>query len=182
MLRRHARQSAALALVVCFLAVAPVVAQERTIETALFRLELPKGWKTDGQSTPRRVRGPNSEVMLITIAMPDPAGVNANWMAETKEVERFWREGIRRSLVTGVAQKKGMKQTEPFTERTLKGLPCYTAKSQDDQRGIFLSGYGLIGRRGVVVLITVEGSLKDRPTGEAAAERVLKNIVWKRQN
>jgi hypothetical protein len=167
-----------LAIVIGSLAAVPVLSDERAIETAVFRLELPRGWKGGGQGTPLRLRGPNSEVMLVTVAMPGAAGVDAR-IAKSQQFVGFWRDGIRKALVGGVLEKPGMKTVDPFTERKLQALPYFKARAQDEVHGIFLSGYGLIGRGGVVFLVTVEGRLKDKAGAEAAAERMLKGIVWK---
>ena len=178
--RRSIRLALALPLVIVIssLAAVPVLSDEHAIETAAFRLELPRGWKGGGQGTPLRLRGPNSEVMLVTIATPDAAGVDAR-VAKSQQFVGFWREGIRKALVGGVLEKPGMKTVEPLTERKLQALPFFRARAQDEVRGIFLSGYGLIGRGGAVFLVTVEGRLKDKAGAEAAAERMLEGIVWK---
>jgi hypothetical protein len=177
---RLVQHSALLVLVVSTAVAAPVLADDRVMETPIFRLELPLGWKTEGQGTPLRARGPNSEVLLISVAIPDPRDTNAGRMADTRQMASFWKEGIRRSLVGAISQP-GMKQTEPFTERVSQGLALFTAKSQDEQRGSFLSCYGLIGHAGAVFIITVEGWLKNKPTAEVAVEEMIKTIVWKRQ-
>ena len=180
MIRRLVHHSVLL-LVVSIAVAAPAAADDSVMETSIFRLELPSGWKTEGRSTPLRVRGPNSEVLLISVAMPAPGDTNAARMSDTKQMAQFWKEGIRRSLA-GATSQQGMKQTEPFAERVMQGLPLFTAKSQDDERGSFLSCYGLVGHGGAVFIITVEGWLKNKATAETAVEGMLKNIVWKRQS
>ena len=90
------------------------------------------------------------------------------------------RERIRQFLV-GATSQQVMKPIEPFIERAVQGLPIFTAKSQDEQRGSFLSCYGLVGRAGTVFIITVEGWLRNKSTAEAAVEGMIKNIVWKRR-
>jgi len=180
MLRRFALHTALLILVFSIGATAPVLAVDSVMETSIFRLELPAGWKEEGRSTPLRVRGPNSEVLLISVAMPAPGDANVDRMIDTKQMVQFWKEKIRTSLV-GATSQQGMKPTEPFTERAVQGLPLFTAKSQDEQRGSFLSCYGLVGRGGTVFIITVEGWLRNKSTAEAAVEGMIKNIVWKRR-
>ena len=64
----------------------------------------------------------------------------------------------------------------------MQGLPFFIAKSEDDQRGSFLSCYGLVGRGGAVFIITVEGWLRNKSTAEAAVESMIKNIVWKERS
>src|SRR5215475_7394567 len=148
MFRRLALYSA-FVLVISVVTAAPAPPDDSVLETSVFRLELPRGWNKEGQSTPIRARGPNSEVLLISVAMPAPSDGNANRMADTKVMTDFWREGIRKALVGAISQQ-GMKTTEPFTEKSMQGLPFFTAKSRDEQRGSFLSCYGLIGRGGAV--------------------------------
>jgi len=167
-------------LVIFVTAAAPVAAEDSALETSVFRLQLPNGWNKEGQSTPLRARGPNSEVLLISVAMPAPGDSNAGKMAGTSTMTDFWKEAIRKALVGAISQQ-GMKTTEPFTEKSMQGLPFFTAKSENEQRGSFLSCYGLIGRGGAVFMVTVEGWLKDKATAEAAVEGMFKSIVWKRK-
>jgi len=117
---------------------------------------------------------------LISVAMPAPGDSNAGKMAGTSTMTDFWKEAIRKALVGAISQQ-GMKTTEPFTEKSMQGLPFFTAKSENEQRGSFLSCYGLIGRGGAVFMVTVEGWLKDKATAEAAVEGMFKSIVWKRK-
>ena len=181
MLRQLALHSVLLILVLAIAALAPLMAEDNLVETPIFRLEFPPGWKREGESTPLKVRGPNSEVLLMSIAMPAPGDRNGSRLVGTKQMAQFWKETIRRALV-GATSQQGMKQTEPFAERVMQGLPLFTAKSQDDERGSFLSCYGLVGHGGAVFIITVEGWLKNKATAETAVEGMLKNIVWKRQS
>ena len=167
-------------LMISIAVAAPVAAQDNALETSVFRLELPRGWNKEGESTPVRARGPNSEVLLISVAVPAPGDSNASKMADTKPMTDFWKEGIRKALVAATSQQ-GMKTTEPFTETSMQGFPFFTAKSENEQRGSFLSCYGLIGRGGAVFMVTVEGWLKNKSTAEAAVEGMFKSIVWKRK-
>src|SRR5262249_60156881 len=108
-------------------------AEDSALETWVFRLQLPNGWNKEGPSTPLRARGPNSEVLLISVAMPAPGDSNAGKMAGTSTMTDFWKEAIRKALVGAISQQ-GMKTTEPFTEKSMQGLPFFTAKSENDHR------------------------------------------------
>ena len=163
---------------ISFATAAPVPADDSVLETSIFRLELPRGWNKEDGGPPLRARGPNSEVLLISVAMPAPDSNNANRMAETQVMMDFWKERIRKALL-GATSQQGMKTTEPFTESSMQGLPFFTAKSQNDQRGSFLSCYALIGRGGAVFIVTVEGWRKNKSTAEAAVGDMFKAIVWK---
>jgi len=180
MLHRLTRLSVFLVLAVLIPVSTPVAADDVALETSIFRLKYPPGWKEetlDSKSPPIRLRGPGSEILLITVAMPAPGDANARRMADTKQLAEFWKERMRQALTEATSDMTIM---EPFTQRTMQGLPLFTVRAQKDgERSAFFSGYGLVGHGGAVLFITVEGWLKNRSTAEAAVESMIRNIVWK---
>jgi hypothetical protein len=61
----------------------------------------------------------------------------------------------------------------------LNDLLFYSAKTENSKSKAFLAAYGLIGKKGAVFIVTVEGWLKDKDTASLAIEKMLANIQWK---
>lgn len=150
---------------------------ESGIRTSIFALQFPPGWKLQEEKAPVPLRGPHGELMLISPILPAPNSKGPSGIETSREMQEFWRGKIKQALSSSVS-RDNMTVTQPFEETKVSGLPFFMAASRDAKQGAFLGAYGLIGKNGVVFIVTVEGWLQDETTARAATEQMIKTIKW----
>ena len=148
---------------------------EKGITTPAFTLRFPAGWKLLEKRAPVPVQGPNHEMMLISPIMPAPDAKQG--MENSEELADFWRDKIK-SALSGSVTQEGMMVVQPYRESEIDGMPYFVAAARVPKDGVFLGSYGLIGKNGVVFIVTVEGELKDEAKAKSVTESMLKSIQW----
>jgi len=159
-------------------AVSAGMLQEDGIETHLYTLKYPDGWRLESKALPVAVQGPDSEIMLITPALPAPDSEATDKMKDTDAMYEFWRERIRRVIEQSISEEN-MTIVEPYQESAIGSLPLLSGCSHTTSDKSFLCVYGLIGKGGAVFLITVEGLLKHEKNARDETVNMLKSIEWK---
>jgi len=180
MLGRLAAFATAMALPFCAIAAETTTPSQEVIDSAVYRVDIPKDWKIVTRGPPTNVRGPDNELMVIEAAVQTSETDDAKNLATSGVTEKLWKEQIGKAMVN-IVSYEGMTITEPLNETTLDGRLFLKTKALVEKEGGFISSYGLIDQGGSYLMVTVAGWLKDKAASESTVESMLQNIVWRRK-
>ena len=178
MFGRFAVFAIAMALPFCAIAAETTTPKQEVVESPIFRLDIPMGWKIVTRGPPINIRGPDNELMVIEAAVQASQTDDAKGLATSGLIEKLWKDQLGNAMNKQVTFE-GMTVTEPLHETTLDGRLLLKAKALVEKEGGFISSYGLIDHGGTYFMVTVAGWLKDKEAAESTTESMLQGIVWK---
>ncbi|MFC1588850.1 hypothetical protein ACFL3P_01110 [Pseudomonadota bacterium] len=142
------------------------------VETNNFTFELPHGWKITELSSKAKISGPNNEFLILSASNITGEGNKSklNSIKEKlgKKIENILKSG---------ANDPALKITSPLKkEISKKGYAIWSIRTETKDGTIFFDQYGTIGIK-AIVLITIEGKLKNKSSSNVVLNAVRK-IKW----
>ncbi len=143
------------------------------IETETFLLELPEGWEITELEDQATLNGPNDEFLVVSSYDISSDAKET----DSKSIKDEFEEDIVRSLKE-TADQPDLKITSQLKrQKTTKGHPVWSIKTEDTDGLQFFDQYATIGKK-TVVMISIDGDLKDISSSDDILDAI-EAIKWR---